>query len=359
MNLRLSGIAWTLVPLIIVTGLIFYLVSQSAQQSDDSKLQKGMAFPTWDSGQYGTASSDESLRILAETTCTEWVQLVPTWYQNDRFSNRMFPDYDGQTASMESLKHAIQMSHLLGLKVMLKPHIDAFSGDWRGTFQPEDSGIWFDNYMDMMMTFAHIAQDEGVEILSLGCEFVELTTAEYSPDWRRVIQAIRSVYTGPLVYAANWGREALQVEFWDNLDFIGIDGYFELTNKTDPEIDELLTAWTPYLVQIESIHQTWQKPILLTEIGYRSIDGANMRPWDWENPGELDLSEQALCYQAVIRAFGEKSWFYGIYWWNWEPDPSLGGPADKGYTPYGKLAGTVLRSWYCEEDMGKKGRSRR
>ena len=196
MNLRLSGIAWTLVPLIIVTGLIFYLVSQSAQQSDDSKLQKGMAFPTWDSGQYGTASSDESLRILAETTCTEWVQLVPTWYQNDRFSNRMFPDYDGQTASMESLKHAIQMSHLLGLKVMLKPHIDAFSGDWRGTFQPEDSGIWFDNYMDMMMTFAHIAQDEGVEILSLGCEFVELTTAEYSPDWRRVIQAIRSVYTG-------------------------------------------------------------------------------------------------------------------------------------------------------------------
>jgi len=359
MNLRLSGIAWTLVPLIIVTGLIFYLVSQSAQQSDDSKLQKGMAFPTWDSGQYGAASSDESLRILAETTCTEWVQLVPTWYQNDRFSNRMFPDYDGQTASMESLKHAIQMSHLLGLKVMLKPHIDAFSGDWRGTFQPEDSGIWFDNYMDMMMTFAHIAQDEGVEILSLGCEFVELTTAEYSPDWRRVIQAIRSVYTGPLVYAANWGREALQVEFWDNLDFIGIDGYFELTNKTDPEIDELLTAWTPYLVQIESIHQTWQKPILLTEIGYRSIDGANMRPWDWENPGELDLSEQALCYQAVIRAFGEKSWFYGIYWWNWEPDPSLGGPADKGYTPYGKLAGTVLRSWYCEEDMGKKGRSRR
>jgi hypothetical protein len=129
MNLRLSGMAWTLVPLILVTGLIFYLVSQSAQQSDDSKFQKGMAFPTWDSGQYGTASSDESLRIMAETTCTEWIQLVPTWYQNDRFSTRMFPDYDGQTASMESLKHAIQMSHLLGLKVMLKPHIDAFSGD--------------------------------------------------------------------------------------------------------------------------------------------------------------------------------------------------------------------------------------
>jgi hypothetical protein len=318
-----------------------------------------MAFPTWDAEQYGTASSDESLRNLVETTCADRVQLVPTWYQNDRFSNRMFQDYEGQTASMDSLKHAIQTSHSLGLKIMLKPHIDAINGDWRGTFQPEDPGTWFDNYLDMMTTFAQIAQNEGVEILSIGCEFVELTTAEYSPDWRKVIQTIRSVYDGPLVYAANWGREVLQVEFWDGLDFIGIDAYFELTDKTDPDIDELLTAWAPYIIEIESIHQIWQKPILLTEIGYRSIDGANIRPWDWEYPGELDLAEQSLCYQAVIRAFGEKSWFEGIYWWNWEPDPSLGGPDDRGYTPYGKPAGTVLRNWYCGEDMGKKGRSRR
>jgi hypothetical protein len=211
----------------------------------------------------------------------------------------------------------------------------------------------------MMTPFTQIAKNEGVEILSIGCEFVELTTAEHSPDWRKLIRGIRSIYTGPLVYAANWGRDALQVEFWDDLDFIGIDAYFELTNNIDPSMDELLTAWAPYLVQLESICQTWQKPVLLTEIEYRSIDGANMRPWDLENPGELDLSEQALCYQAVIRAFEMKSWFYGIYWWNWEPDPSRGGPADKGYTPYGKPAGAVLRSWYCEEAMNKKGRSRR
>lgn len=359
MNRRLSGIVWTLFPLILVTGLIFYLASPSTQQLDDSRFQKGMAFPTWIAEQYGTVSSDESLSILAQTTCTEWVQLVPTWYQTDRYSNKMFPDYEGQTAKMETLEHAIQTSHTLGLKVMLKPHVDALSGDWRGTFQPEDPEIWFNNYIDMMMTFAHIAKNEGVEILSIGCEFVDLTTAEYSLDWRKVIQTIRNVYDGPLVYAANWGREALQVEFWNDLDFIGIDSYYELTNKTDPEIDELLTAWAPYLVQIESIHQTWQKPILLTEIGYRSIDGANMRPWDWEIPGDLDLSEQAQCYQAVIRAFGEKPWCEGIYWWNWEPDLSLGGVSDKGYTPFGKSAQIVLKRWYCEEDTGKKGPSRR
>jgi len=124
-------------------------------------------------------------------------------------------------------------------------------------------------------------------------------------------------------------------------------------------MDELLTAWASFIVQIESIHQIWQKPVLLTEIGYRSIDGANMRPWDWETPGEIDLAEQALCYNAVIQTFGEKAWFGGIYWWNWEPDPSMGGPTDKGYTPQGKPAEEVLKRWYCGEPMGKKGQPRR
>jgi hypothetical protein len=359
MTRRLAGLAWTLLVLVLVLGLIYCVASQSEDSSNDPEFQKGMAFPTWDAGMYGTAVSDESLQVLVEMTCTEWIQLVPTWYQNDRLSNRMFPDYEGQTARIETLKHAIHTAHALGLKVMLKPHVDSISGEWRGTFQPENPDIWFDNYRDMMATFAKISRDDAVEILSVGCEFVELTTAEYSPRWRRLIRSIRGIYAGPLVYAANWGREALQVEFWDDLDYVGIDAYFELTKTTDPALEELLTAWAPYLVQIESIHETCQRPIILTEIGYRSIDGANMRPWDWENPGELDLAEQALCYQAVMRAFGEKIWFAGIYWWNWEPDLSLGGLADKGYTPYGKPAGLVLKQWYCEGNTGKKGPSRR
>ncbi len=359
MNLRLYGIIRLLLAIILLAGQIACLVSQSKHLFDDSKFQKGMAFPTWIADQYGTASSDESLKILAQTTCSEWVQLVPTWYQSNRFSNEMLPDYDGQTARMDTIRHAIQTCHAFGLKVMLKPHVDALSGDWRGTFQPEDSKGWFNSYSKMMRTFARMAQDEEVEILSIGCEFVELTSSEYTLDWRKIIRAIRDIYSGRLVYAANWGREVEQIEFWDGLDFIGIDAYFELTNKTDPTIDELLTAWIPYLSQIESIYQVWQKPILLTEIGYRSIDGANMRPWDWETPGAVDLIEQAQCYLAVIRAFGEKSWFEGIYWWNWEPDPSRGGAADKGYTPHGKLAETVLVKWYCGDAKSKKGRVRR
>lgn len=359
MKLRLSGIIFLMLFIAWMSGQIACSPSQPNSQPDESMFQKGMAFPTWNPEQYGTPASDESLRILAQTTCTEWVQLVPTWYQDHKFSSEIFPDFEGQTAGMESLRHAVRTSHYLGLKVMLKPHVDSFSGDWRGTFRPEDPEAWFSSYMDMMKTYARLARDESVEILSVGCEFLELTSSPYTTDWKIVIQAVRDIYAGRLTYAANWGPESQQVEFWDALDFIGIDAYFELTDKTDPAMAELLAAWSSFIVQIESIHQAWQKPVLLTEIGYRSIDGANMKPWDWETPGEVDLAEQAFCYNAVIQTFAEKPWFAGIYWWNWEPDPSRGGPSDKGYTPQGKPAEEVLKKWYCGEPMRKKGRARR
>jgi hypothetical protein len=229
---------------ILILWQIPCLSSQSRQESEDTTFQKGMAFPTWIAGQYCTAPSGESLRILAQTTCTEYVQLVPSWYQEDRFSNAMHPDYEGMTARMDCLRHAIHTARNFGLKVMLKPHVDASSGDWRGTFQPENPEAWFSNYTEMTKTFAQLAQEEKVDIFSVGCEFVELTSSDYTLAWKELIQEVWEVYDGPLIYAANWGRESQQVEFWDALDFIGIDAYFELTDKADPTMDELLEAWT-------------------------------------------------------------------------------------------------------------------
>lgn len=344
---------------IFLLGMIPCLPSQSLKESEDPPFQKGMAFPTWVAEQYCTASSDESLRILAQTTCTEYVQLVPTWYQEDRISDVMGPDYGGNTARMDCLRHTIQTARNLGLKVMLKPHVDATNGDWRGTFWPENPEIWFNHYTAMLETYARVAQEEEVEIFCVGCEFVELTTSDFTHAWEDLIQEVRNVFNGPLIYAANWGRESLQVQFWDVLDFIGIDAYFELTDTSDPTLEELLTAWIPYITDIETVYLTWQKPIVFTEIGYRSMDGTNRRPWDWEASGEVDLQEQAMCYHAVIQACGDKAWFNGIYWWNWEPDPTLGGPTDSYYTPQGKPAEVILKRWYCEESTTKKGSVRR
>jgi hypothetical protein len=344
---------------IFIIQIVLFFPFISPMASDSLPFQKGMAYPTWKAEQYGLPQSDESLRLLKENTLTEWVQLVPTWYQQDKRSTEILPDYSQNTARPETVRHAIQFAHSLGIKVMLKPHVDAFNSDWRGTFQPDDPEMWFKSYKKMLLDYTQMAKEEDVEIFSIGCEFLELTKPEFTEAWKDIITAVRDIYGGPLVYSANWSIEYLHIEFWNELDFVGIDAYFELTDKKDPTLDELLEAWKLHLTEIQAFYDKWSKPILFTEIGYRSLDGTNMQPWNWGIQGSVDLAEQALCYQAVIRTFEGKPWFAGIYWWNWEPDPTLGGPYDKGYTPQKKPAESILKRWYGGESLQKKGSVKR
>lgn len=127
-----------------------------------------------------------------------------------------------------------------------------------------------------------------------------------------------------------------------------------------PESDESLrilaqrmsTEWVQFV-------PTWyQKDKYATEI-LPEYEGRTARPWDWASSGAVDLIEQALCYHSVIKTFSGKPWFKGIYWWNWEPDPQSGGIMDNGYTPQEKPAGEIVKRWYSEISLKKKGMGKR
>jgi hypothetical protein len=148
------------------------------------------------------------------------------------------------------------------------------------------------------------------------------------------------------VYASNHGGEEARITWWDALDFIGVDAYYPLTAKDDPTLTELKAAWKRPLAILEGLHERYKKPIILTEIGYRSVDGANRRPWEWGTPAGVDLGEQADCYQAALESLWEQPWLAGTYWWNWGTDPEQGGPDDIDYTPHDKPAEWVLKGFY-------------
>ena len=75
------------------------------------------------------------------------------------------------------------------------------------------------------------------------------------------------------------------------------------------------------------------KPIVFTEIGYRSIDATNTNPWDWMWDQPVDLQEQADCYLAALEFVWDEPWFSCVSWWDWTADPHVGGPSDTGFTP--------------------------
>ncbi len=60
----------------------------------------------------------------------------------------------------------------------------------------------------------------------------------------------------------------------------------------------------------------------------------------------VDVREQADLYQAALEVLLGQPWMGGIFWWQWFANPAIGGLEDDGFTPFGKPAEQVLKTFY-------------
>jgi len=328
-----------------------FLISQKAELTDIKPVfQKGLSYSCWSNDDFGSSISDESMDLLTETG-TEWIALCFSWIQSNTTSHDIHLNSSG-TPTPESLRHAITTAHSLGLNVMLKPMVEAVEREeilsypvWRGEIRP--SNKWFESYSGFINFFAEFAEQNDVELFCVGCEY-KATTGE-KEHWEMVIQGVRERYSGPLVYAADWTNYQ-NIEWWDSVDYVGIDAYFPLSVLTyNPTFDELKYAWVNYADEIEEWIPTVKKPVIFTEIGYRSGDGTNMCPSNYWSDMPVDLEEQQDCYEAAFQTLWYRSWFYGFYWWTWIYDPEKGGPNDSSHTPQNKPTQDVIAQWYSRD----------
>ncbi|MCK4413291.1 MAG: hypothetical protein KAY32_07095 [Candidatus Eisenbacteria sp.] len=313
----------------------------------------GIAYVSWWHDFYESSGSDSSLALLAATNA-DWVSILVTGYQDTETSTSIYQDPQ-RTPSDAGVLQAIDRAHALGMHVFLKPHVDCQNGAWRGVIEftnESDWAAWFASYRAFLNHYAELAAAAGVEELCVGCEFCR--TVHRSAEWLAVIADVRARFSGPITYAANWDNYTA-VTFWDSLDYAGIDGYFELTDLLDPTPAQLLAAWAPWEADVADFAQTSGHSIVFTEIGYRSVDGANIHPWEWTTSGTVDLQEQVDCYEAALQTFCDRDYFRGFFWWDWEPDPDHGGPTDNGYSPHGKPAADVLADWYGVTSVADPG----
>jgi hypothetical protein len=237
---------------------------------------------------------------------------------------------------------------------MLKPHADSADGTWRGEFDPLDPERWFASYRAFLMHYVELASTLGVEGLMIGTEYRRLSGNTYREYWCSLIREIRAQFPGILTYAANASRiddEFTGVSFWDQLDVIGLDAYFALTRHWRPTVEQLVAAWhhnadrTDLVGAIRAFASSQGKPVIFSEIGYRSVTGANTQPWNYSLEGSYDAEEQANCYQAFFETWmPHASWMLGAFWWNWQAIP--GPPALTDYTPQRKPAREVLSRCY-------------
>lgn len=237
------------------------------------------------------------------------------------------------------------------LKVMIKPHLWLSHHSWAGDFDLErgqDWRKWEREYERYILNYVQIAEEMEVEAFCMGTEITH--AVEKRPIfWRHLIREIRAVYHGKITYAANWDSYE-RVPFWKDLDYIGVDAYFPLSEEDVPKEDELIKAWQPYLKQLKAFSDSVSKPVLFTEYGYRSIDQCAWKQWElpeyWEKGGTMNMQGQLNAYSALYAALWQQEWFAGGFLWKWYPDRKPGVLEDTDYTPQGKAVEQVIKRWY-------------
>lgn len=321
-----------------------FLILVSLMPSDLNAYQKGIAL-----GLYAKdpAHSYESEIKEIKETGADHVSLVVSWYQKDIHAAEIYPRWervsDFETVSDSKIVQVIRQAHRVGLKVFLFPILrieERKEKEWRGSLEPRDAGEWLTSYRGFTLHYARLAAENGVELFSVGSELCSMENN--LKFWKKLIAEIRLFYSGKLLYSANWDHYK-KIKFWEDLDYLGLNGYYELADGSSPTIHEITKKWWEIENDITSWQERHRKKIIFTEIGYPSMDGGCRKPWDYTREAEVDLQEQALCYEAFFLSWKNRSGLAGVYFWNWY---GQGGENDRTYTPRGKPAEEVLTKWF-------------
>ena len=126
-----------------------------------------------------------------------------------------------------------------------------------------------------------------------------------------------------------------------------MSAYFRLSEAADPSPAELAQGWDRALAPLADLSRRFDRPVLLTEVGYPAIAGAASAPWR-EGHGPADVWLQSRLYESAFRAISRRPWIVGAFPWLWErtAEPPF---RDPSYSIQGKPAAFTLARWYVGE----------
>lgn len=272
------------------------------------------------------------------------ISVVVQWAQTDVKATTIAPD-PKETPSDADVRRVIAHARARGLDVLLFPILwveRRAIGEWRGTLAPSDPDAWWASYRRFVLHYARLAAETGASAYSVGSELASLE--DRTARWHGIIDAVRAEYGGRLIYSANWDHYE-EVTFWDRLDAIGLTAYYKLTDDPRASQARLTAAWKVIKQQLLAWQATVGKPMVFTELGYPSQDGAAVTPWDYTGVRDLDVEEQRRALAAFVEVWRDEPALEGVYFWNgWGPTDGRNG----WYTFWGKPAEAIVRRWFAD-----------
>jgi hypothetical protein len=328
--------------LLILTAVFIIPWSVRPVQAKVSDWQKGVSLYPTINNDFASQKFQASLKDAASIGANMATFIVP-YYQTYHGSADIQKGWN--TPTDQSLVAGIKYAHSLGMKTTIKIHLSAYRGDtWAAYINPIDRQGWLKNYSKLLNRYATLAEKNGVEQFCIGNELTSMSSDVVNPqnrgDWKNLISQVRAKYNGKVFYNANWGEEKDEIGFWEDLDYIGLSAYFTLSK-------DLQASWTQWNeTNILPLQQKVNKPVLFTEIGYRSVKNARNASWNFSADWEYDGQEQYEDYEALFKYWDNFHYMHGFNIWNWETDPNAGGEGNTDYTIQNKPAQDLVREWF-------------
>ncbi|MEL6390613.1 MAG: hypothetical protein AAFQ02_10645 [Bacteroidota bacterium] len=362
---------------LIIVYVVFTHLLQTSHISDPIEVSPKMKGVCWVGGDSIAAHNISQVKEIG----VDWISQTPFGWMKGIDSPVVVGGFERAWwgEADRGLRHTTKLASAQGVKTILKPHIWLRSDDgkWRPDIAMNSEAewqAWFESYGDWMMHYAVLAEELGIELLCIGTELHQ-TTKTHPEEWRQMIRQIKAVYSGELTYAANWYEEVIDVAFWDELDYIGVQAYYPLTRKTLPTRHDIEKGWKKPIRTLSELSKSYGKPVIFTEIGYKNTADAAREPWTWpqQMDDRIERSEntQIECYEGMFNALWDEPWLAGIFIWKWfhtthrYEDPEIYWqaqeerrrnwakkrgrtykPRDIYFTPQRTGAIDVLRHWY-------------
>lgn len=245
---------------------------------------------------------------------------------------------------------------------------------------------FWETYTQQAVHFARLAQEEGVQMYSLGTETDYLFRTRSGDRWpnhfgkelKSMVERVRSVYDGLLTYDMHidvfrWPHDfgPGSDHLWEDLDLdiIGFSAWFSLVDTPPTTPMSVETAqkkyeeiFNNYLIPITERNPN--RPVVFTEYGAVDVISAPAEPGDWSAQNRLfvftDLNgngkddgreTQANMYHALINTMDKYPGVVnGVFYWdNWITTEALWMEWWAGRTSYsirGKPAEEVVRVAY-------------
>lgn len=280
---------------------------------------------------------------------------------------------------------------------------------WHGNIQPSDPNRWFESFRVYLDVYLTLAKALKVEEFTIGAELYSMTVGledqwkefpyGFPGRWLELLRYTRAKLPSTrLMYDINFTDEKVTspdftvqggelerwryrlvdladrtdpeekkiwqdlADFWKELDAVGVDMYRSLAGANDvlPEDYNELVAFLrlradSFATQVDStltaieLTLDHSKPMILKEIGYRSVDKGFVDPFAYAGTGIVNEKHQAAAFEAIYQSFWEARWpwFAGLNWWEIQVDPSRAGANDPGFSPVFKkqTEDVILKYW--------------